>query len=71
MNAVGSGKKKTRWLQAARKSMVKRGTVGSFGAAAKRHNEGTQEYASHVLADDSASPAMKKKANFAKNAAGW
>jgi hypothetical protein len=44
---------------------------GTFTAAA-RPGESTQEHASRVLAPGSnASPAMKKKAQFAKNAAKW
>lgn len=69
MNAIGSGKHKPRWMQAARKSMEHRGTVGSFSAKASRAGESTQEYASHVMADDNAGPALRKQANFAKNAA--
>jgi hypothetical protein len=45
---------------------------GTFTAAASRHNMGVQEFASKVLANkDSYSPAMVKKANFARNAAKW
>jgi len=44
--------------------------VGSFTAAAKA-GESTQQHASRVLNDPNASPAMKKKANFARNAARW
>lgn len=50
---------------------IKESRVGSFTAAAKSHSEGIQEYASHVLANPNASPTMKRKANFAKNAAKW
>lgn len=50
---------------------IKESRVGTFTAAAKSHSEGVQEYASHVLSDPNASGAMKKKANFAKNASKW
>ena len=50
---------------------IKPSKVGTFTAAAKP-GESTQEHASRVLAAGSkASPAMKKKANFARNAAKW
>lgn len=45
---------------------------GTFTAAAKRHGKSVQEFASQVLANkDNYSPAMVKKANFARNAAKW
>ena len=44
---------------------------GTFTAAAKKSGMTVQQKATSVLADKNASPAMKKKANFAKNAAGW
>lgn len=45
---------------------------GTFTAAANKHNMGVQEFASKVLANkDNYSPAMVKKANFARNAAKW
>ena len=45
---------------------------GTFTAAAKKHSMGVQEFASKVLANkDNYSPAMVKKANFARNAAKW
>lgn len=50
---------------------IKKSKVGTFTAAAKK-GESTQQHASRVLAKGSgASPAMKKKANFARNAAKW
>lgn len=49
---------------------IKPSKVGSFTAAAKP-GESTQQHASRVLNSPTASPAMKKKANFAKNAARW
>lgn len=45
---------------------------GTFTAAATKHGMGVQEFASKVLANkDDYSPAMVKKANFAKNASKW
>lgn len=45
---------------------------GTFTAAAKKHGKSVQEFASQVLANpDNYSPAMRKKANFARNAAKW
>ena len=60
-------------MAAAKKPMVsiKPSKKGTFTAAAKKSGMTVQQKASAVLADKNASPAMKKKANFAKNAAGW
>lgn len=45
---------------------------GTFTAAAKRHGKSVQEFASQVLAHKgNYSPAMVKKANFARNASKW
>lgn len=45
---------------------------GTFTAAASRHGMGVQEFASKVLANkENYSPAMVKKANFARNASHW
>ena len=45
---------------------------GTFTAAASRHGMGVQAFASKVLANkDNYSPAMVKKANFARNASHW
>lgn len=45
---------------------------GTFTAAASRHGMGVQEFASRVLAHkENYSPAMVKKANFARNASHW
>lgn len=45
---------------------------GTFTAAASRHGMGVQEFASHVHAHpENYSPAMRRKANFARNAARW
>ena len=45
---------------------------GTFTAAAKKRGMGVQEFASKVLANkEDYSPAMVKKANFARNASKW
>lgn len=45
---------------------------GTFTAAATKHGMGVQEFASKVLANkENYSPAMVKKANFARNASRW
>jgi hypothetical protein len=45
---------------------------GTFTAAATKHGESVQGFASQVLANkENYSPAMVKKANFARNAAKW
>jgi hypothetical protein len=44
---------------------------GTFTAAARRAGRSVQGEARAVLADPNASPAMRKKANFARNAAKW
>ena len=45
---------------------------GTFTAAASKHGKSVQEFASQVLAHpENYSPAMRKKANFARNAAKW
>lgn len=51
---------------------IKPSKRGTFTAAAKKRGKGTQEFASQVLANKSNySPAMVKKANFARNASKW
>lgn len=50
---------------------IKKSTRGSFTAAAKRAGKSVQAEASSVLSNPKASPAMRKKANFARNAAKW
>lgn len=51
---------------------IKPSKRGTFTAAATKHGMGVQEFASRVLANkDKYSPAMVKKANFARNAAKW
>lgn len=51
---------------------IKPSKRGTFTAAATKHGMGVQEFASKVLANkEDYSPAMVKKANFARNAAKW
>lgn len=51
---------------------IKDSKKGTFTAAATKHGKSVQAFASQVLANkDNYSPAMVKKANFAKNAAKW
>lgn len=50
---------------------IKKKNRGKFTAAAKRAGMGVQEYASKVLRDPNASPQLKKRANFARNAKKW
>ena len=51
---------------------IKPSKRGTFTAAAKKHGKGVQEFASQVLSNkENYSPAMVKKANFARNAAKW
>jgi hypothetical protein len=46
--------------------------VGTFTEAAHKHDEGVQGFATQVLDNKGDySPAMVRKANFAKNAAHW
>jgi len=45
---------------------------GTFTAAATKHGKSVQAFASQVLANkENYSPAMVKKANFARNASNW
>jgi hypothetical protein len=61
--------RKKKWMQKAARSMKRRGTVGVFGAKAKRAGMTTRAYASKVLANKSRySAATVKQANFARNA---
>lgn len=53
------------------KIFIKPSKRGSFKKAAKKSGQSVQGKAASVLADPNASPAMKKKANFARNAAKW
>lgn len=51
---------------------IKPANRGKFTASAKKAGMGVQEFASHVLANkDKYSSTQVKRANFAKNAAGW
>ena len=51
---------------------IKPSKRGTFTAAAKRHGKSVQAFASQVLANkENYSPAMVKKANFARNADKW
>lgn len=51
---------------------IKPSKKGTFTAAAKRHGKSVQAFASQVLANkENYSPAMVKKAQFAKNASKW
>lgn len=50
---------------------IKKENRGKFTAAAKRAGMGVQEYANKVLRDPNASPQLKKRANFARNAKRW
>lgn len=51
---------------------IKKSRRGTFTAAAKKHGKSVQAFASQVLANkDNYSPAMVKKANFARNASKW
>ena len=53
------------------KIYIKPSKRGTFTAAAKKHGKGVQEFASQVLANkENYSPAMVKKANFARNFGG-
>ena len=53
---------------------IKKENKGKFTAAAKRNHMSVQEFAKHVLSaknKDKYSATMRKRANFARNAAGW
>ena len=51
---------------------IKKSKEGTFTAAANKHGKSVQGFASQVLKNkDNYSPAMIKKANFAKNAKKW
>ena len=50
---------------------IKPSHKGLFTAEANRAGMSVQGYASKVLSDPNASSAVKKRANFAKAAAGW
>lgn len=50
---------------------IKPSKRGTFRAIAKKKGLSVQAAAAKILADPNASPAAKKKANFARNAAKW
>lgn len=50
---------------------IKPENKGKFTASAKRAGMGVQQYAAKVLADPNASPLLRRRANFARNAASW
>lgn len=51
---------------------IKESKKGSFTKAAKQHGKSVKEFEKQVLANpDDYSPAMRKKAQFSKNARGW
>lgn len=51
---------------------IKPSKRGTFTAAATKHGMGVQEFANKVLANkEDYSPAMRRKANFARNARNW
>lgn len=51
---------------------IKPSKRGTFTAAAKKHGKSVQAFASQVLAHpENYSPAMRKKANFARNVSHW
>jgi hypothetical protein len=50
---------------------IKPENKGKFTASAKAAGHSVQEHAASVLRDPNATPLQKKRANFARNAAGW
>lgn len=51
---------------------IKESRAGTFTDAATKHHEGVQEFAHHIVANPGDySERMRKKAQFAVNAAGW
>lgn len=53
---------------------IKKANRGKFTEAAKRHHMTVQQFAKHVLSNKNKSKysaTMRKRANFARNAAGW
>jgi hypothetical protein len=62
--------RKKKWIQRAVSKMKKKGTVGSFSRAAKRAGITTSQLAARIKRNPGRySPAMRKKANFARNVA--
>ena len=60
-------KKEGKWIQAATKSMRARGTAGSFAAWCRRRGYSKVTLACIQKGLKSRSPAIRKKANFARN----
>lgn len=58
-------------MAAKKKIQIKKSTRGSFTAMAKKAGRSVQGEAAAILRSPTASPAAKKKANFARNAAKW
>ncbi len=57
-------------MQHARERMAQKGTAGSFRRIARHMHMTTGEAARHIMANkDEYSPAVVKKANFARNVA--
>jgi hypothetical protein len=50
---------------------IKPENKGKFTASAKKAGKSVQAHAKSVLANPKATPLQKKRANFARNAAGW
>jgi len=65
---LSAARRPARWMQKAAKRIERRGTEGDFARKAKRAGMSTLAYANKVLADPNAPAALKKQANFAKNA---
>lgn len=68
---IGSQTNEVSFYKKGSKIHIKKKNRGKFTAAAKRAGMGVQEYASKVLSDPNASPQLKKRANFARNAKKW
>ena len=72
INRAKEAENMAKYLKADGGIHIKPSKKGTFTAAATRHGMGVQEFASKVLANkEDYSPAMVKKANFARNAAKW
>lgn len=55
------------FLQKARASMERKGTVGAFTRSSEKAGESVQEHASEVLSNPNASTRDRKRAQFAEN----
>ena len=61
-----------KWIQKATKEMKRKGTVGSFSAAAKRADKSTGAYAREVLGNPGDfSDTTRRRAQFAENVSGF